>query len=183
MTEVLLMKLSLNLVDDRSTLVQVMAWCHQATSHYLSQCWPRFTSSYGVTRLKWVKPIVSTIIILLCSSSLFNIICFSTSGVTRLIRLGKAVQTQKYINETVDLCHSLVCIPSSEYSYHTVTTSEILAIIGSGNGISPVWCQGTFCIAASNFLNHWWFIIKAVLWHSPDIHLKQCSKSAQDINS
>ena len=23
----------------RSTLVQVMAWCRQATSHYLSQCW------------------------------------------------------------------------------------------------------------------------------------------------
>ena len=23
-----------------STLAQVMAWCHQATSHYLSQCWP-----------------------------------------------------------------------------------------------------------------------------------------------
>ena len=33
---------------DQSTLVQVMAWCHQATSHYLSQCWPR--SPYGVTR-------------------------------------------------------------------------------------------------------------------------------------
>ena len=25
----------------KSTLVQVMAWCRQATSHYLSQCWPR----------------------------------------------------------------------------------------------------------------------------------------------
>ena len=26
--------------DGKSTLVKVMAWCHQATSHYLSQCWP-----------------------------------------------------------------------------------------------------------------------------------------------
>ena len=26
-------------VLDKSTLVQVMAWCRQATSHYLSQCW------------------------------------------------------------------------------------------------------------------------------------------------
>ena len=26
--------------NDKSTWVQVMAWCHQATSHYLSQCWP-----------------------------------------------------------------------------------------------------------------------------------------------
>ena len=27
--------------DDKSTLVQVMAWCRQATSHFLRQCWPR----------------------------------------------------------------------------------------------------------------------------------------------
>ena len=26
-----------------------MAWCHQATSHCRSQCWPRSTSPYGVT--------------------------------------------------------------------------------------------------------------------------------------
>ena len=39
-----------DLTDDKSTLVQVMAWCRQATSHYLSQCWPRSMSPYGVTR-------------------------------------------------------------------------------------------------------------------------------------
>ena len=33
--------MSLDLTDDKSTLVQVMAWCREATSHYLSQCWPR----------------------------------------------------------------------------------------------------------------------------------------------
>ena len=32
-----------------------MAWCHQATSHYLCQCWPSSMSSYGVTRPQWVK--------------------------------------------------------------------------------------------------------------------------------
>ena len=26
--------------DDKAASVQVMAWRHQATSHYLSQCWP-----------------------------------------------------------------------------------------------------------------------------------------------
>ena len=41
--------------DDQSTLVQVMAWCRQATSHYLSQCWPRSLSPYGVTSPQWVK--------------------------------------------------------------------------------------------------------------------------------
>ena len=45
----------LDLIDDKSTLVQVMAWCRQAASHYLSQCWPRFMSPNGVTRPQWVK--------------------------------------------------------------------------------------------------------------------------------
>ena len=35
-------------IGDQSTLFQVMAWCRQATSHYLSQCWPRSLSPYGV---------------------------------------------------------------------------------------------------------------------------------------
>ena len=40
---------------EKSTLVQVMTWCCQPMSHYLSQCWPRSISPYGVTRLQWVK--------------------------------------------------------------------------------------------------------------------------------
>ena len=34
--------------DDKSTLVQVMAWCHQAPSHYLNQCWPRSMTPYCI---------------------------------------------------------------------------------------------------------------------------------------
>ena len=44
-----------DLTDDKSTSVQVMAWCHQATNHYLSQCWHRSLSPYGVTRPGWVN--------------------------------------------------------------------------------------------------------------------------------
>ena len=44
-----------DLTDDKSTLVQVMAWCRQATSHYLSQCWRRSLSPCGVTTPQWVK--------------------------------------------------------------------------------------------------------------------------------
>ena len=47
--------MSLDLTDDKSTLAQVKAWCHQATSHYLSQCWPRSLSPYGVTGPQWVN--------------------------------------------------------------------------------------------------------------------------------
>ena len=46
----------LNTFDTNSTLIQVMTWCHQATSHYLSQCWPRSMSLYGgITRPQWVN--------------------------------------------------------------------------------------------------------------------------------
>ena len=34
------------LTDDKSILVQVMAWCHQATSHFLNQCWLRSMTLY-----------------------------------------------------------------------------------------------------------------------------------------
>ena len=47
--------LSLDLTDDGSTLVQVMAWCHQAPSHYLNQCWPSSVSPYGFTGPQWVE--------------------------------------------------------------------------------------------------------------------------------
>ena len=45
----------LNLTDYKPTLVQVMTWCHQAPSHYLSQCWPRSMTPCGVTGPQWVK--------------------------------------------------------------------------------------------------------------------------------
>ena len=54
--ELALWWMSLNLTDDKSTLTQVMDWCHQATSHYLSQWWPRSLSPFCVTRPQWFKP-------------------------------------------------------------------------------------------------------------------------------
>ena len=53
--EIALRWMPLDLTDDKATLVQVMAWCREATSHYLSQCWPKSMSPNGVTRPQWVK--------------------------------------------------------------------------------------------------------------------------------
>ena len=53
--EIALRWMPLNLSDEKSTLVQVMAWCRQATSHYLNQCWPRSPTPYGVIRPQWVN--------------------------------------------------------------------------------------------------------------------------------
>ena len=54
--EIDLIWMSQDFTDDQSTLVQVMAWCRQATSHYLSQCWPRSLPPNGVTKPLWVNP-------------------------------------------------------------------------------------------------------------------------------
>ena len=53
--EIALIWISHDLNDEKSTFIQVMAWCRQATSHYLNQCWHRSLSPYGVTRPQWVK--------------------------------------------------------------------------------------------------------------------------------
>ena len=53
--EIALIWMSLYFTDDQSTLVQVMAWCRQAPSHYLNQCWHRSLSPYGITGPQWVK--------------------------------------------------------------------------------------------------------------------------------
>ena len=47
------MSLGLITYSDEPTLVQVMAWCRQATSRYPSQCWPRFMSPWNVARPNW----------------------------------------------------------------------------------------------------------------------------------
>ena len=50
------LKMALEHTNMESTLIQgKMAWCRQATSHYLSQYWPRSMSPYSVTRPRWVK--------------------------------------------------------------------------------------------------------------------------------
>ena len=44
-----------DLTNDKSTLVHVMAWCHQATYYYPSQCWHRSMLPYDITRLQWIN--------------------------------------------------------------------------------------------------------------------------------
>ena len=48
--EIALIWMSLDFTYDQSALGAVMAWCRQATSHYLNHCWPRSPTPYVVTR-------------------------------------------------------------------------------------------------------------------------------------
>ena len=47
---VLMLLFCYTLASTKLTLVQVMAWFCQATSHYLNQCCPRLLMPYGITR-------------------------------------------------------------------------------------------------------------------------------------
>ena len=44
--EIVLRWMSMDLTDDKSALVHMMAWFRQATSHYLRQCWLRSVLPY-----------------------------------------------------------------------------------------------------------------------------------------
>ena len=44
-----------NLTNEKSTLVEVMAFCHQAASHYLGQFWSRSMLPYDFTGPLWVS--------------------------------------------------------------------------------------------------------------------------------
>ena len=75
-----------DLTDDKSTLVQVMARCRQATSHYLSQCWPSSLSPYGITRPQWVNFVIVAVLVdlhLFVCVSLLHILLYSLSCCTR----------------------------------------------------------------------------------------------------
>ena len=51
--EIVLLWMPQNVSNDKSTWVQLTAWCHQATSHYLRHGWPRSMLPYGVTMSQW----------------------------------------------------------------------------------------------------------------------------------
>ena len=53
--EIVHRRMSMDLTGDESTLVQVMVWCHQATGHYLNQCWFSYMTPYDLTRPQCVN--------------------------------------------------------------------------------------------------------------------------------
>ena len=94
--EIALIWMSLDLNDDQSTLVQVMACCRQATGHYLSKCWPRSLSPYGVTRPQWVK--------------LWFLLVVSSGDRRRICRVWADVNTCKAEIKTLAIGLDLQCL-------------------------------------------------------------------------
>ena len=130
----------LDFTDDQSTLVQVMAWCHRATSHYVSQCWPRSLSPYGVTRGQWVNTL-------------------------RLRQNGRPIPD--HIFNCMKMKKNPLRFHWRLFPRVQFTIFQHWSFIGSDNGLAPRWRQaiiwtndgqGWWCIYASldlNELTHW----------------------------
>ena len=125
--------MTLGLTDDKSTLVQVMAWCRQATSHYLSQCWSSSMSPCGVIRQQWVNSLWSSDQGSFC-------VCAQPvrDDVTMWRHLSLAGRTHKMIPEWQDM------------------TSWILVDLSSADGLVPV---GWF----HNLKQYWLIIIIIII--------------------
>ena len=133
-------------ICDKSTLVQVTAWCHQATSHYLSQCWPRSLSPYGVTRPQWVNIFLVWYIIILISVYLKLLIINQTNWMT----LKTFIQSRHF---------EWVCPFNSLWS----SDGKWWHRSGSTLALVMVCCL----IAPSHYLNQCHLLISEVLWRSP----------------
>ena len=126
----------LGLTDDKSTLVQVMACCLMAPSHYRSQCWPRFMSSYGVTRPQWVDH--EQVGEIVCNRFLGSWGFSMCDTYTGNIILGVQTENNKVSRSGVlsDLIwNSYWLLTHQRRVTHIYVSKQV--IVGSNNGLSP----------------------------------------------
>ena len=165
--EIALTWMSLDFIDDQSTLVQVMIWCRQAASHYLSQCWPRFLLPYGVTRPRWVN---SFSCCRKAPSHYLNqywlIISKPRSSDIDL----RTIQLQTYEPSITKFCLKMTYL-----NLHAVSQGQWVNSLGPNEAICRWRSWSTLvqvmacCLTAPrHYLNQCWRIISKVLWHSSE---------------
>ena len=130
---------------DKSALGQVMAWCHQATSHYLSQGSPRSLSTYGITGLQSVTVVVELTVLM---------VPFNGLSINKLHGLP-------IINRpsTVTIIRSFGWV-NPEYYHHTRSIFCVMTwwcpvwlFLSKGVGRSSS-CPGSFCGKDWGHLHH-----------------------------
>ena len=150
--EIAIRWIKLDLTDDKSTLVQVMAWCRQAASHYLNQCWPRSLPSYGVTRPQWVKPLSDTIWLQWAGSPLIHLLgCWPHISFTTvyLTHCSWLMPKNFWILILNDDFGSILC-STGMYSSNLLLV-QVMVWVSSGNKslseplltniFVPIWCH------------------------------------------
>ena len=156
-----------NLTDEKPTLVQVMTWCCQATSHRLNQCWLRPVSPYGVTRPQWIKWFYP------CPSQLKHNVMLYMFCLSILLSLCSSLI---HISHRHWLCHEylLLIIARLWVFLYIVKALEFNSLWPSDtiwwqrSGSTLVQVMACCLTAPSYYLNHCWLIISKVQWHSPE---------------
>ena len=106
-----------------------MAWCWQAASHYLSQCWPIFLWPYDISRPQWVKGWMSEIILHCCNPVIllfdsYDMFSFSLRSMAMSLIGDSAIEVQiqshavicHYITENICIYHhSTIGVPHTEF--------------------------------------------------------------------
>ena len=130
--------LSQDFTDDKSILVQVMAWCRQATSHYLSQCCPRSLSPYGVTRPQWVK----------CTWCQWNFVKWKYQNETRKICA---------VLESVVFRHAITCIYRSfKLKFNGFIVRKLKNLKKNNNGSILTYVHVTYFDSMSHTNKNWY---------------------------
>ena len=156
-----------NFPNEKSTLVQVMAWCLQATSHYLSQCWPRPKSPEGVTRPQWVK----SCIIFWLKATYLEVKCKSMRASMSTFRIS----AHQLDIETGQYCDPPPPVPRENWycSLYEPGEAKIRGWISHAHGMWAKW--GNFVLAQK--------CSKKMLTSSSRPRLERCTRMLVPSNS
>ena len=117
-------------IDNKQHWFRWWLGAEQATSHCLSQCWPRSLSPYGVTRPQWVNQ---------QSSTRVNSLAPERCGSNFTSVVFKCILHMDILSTSCDIGHSWVPqSPTDDNStLNTTTPHWSLVNIGSGNDLVP----------------------------------------------
>ena len=138
---------------DKSTLIWVMAWCHQASSHYLSQCWPSVATCHDDSTHWDMKKMA-------------NILQTTFSNASSLEKIW-AFQMETYLTHWGRETH--ICVGK-------------LTIIASDNGLLPgrrqaiIWTNAGILLIGPLGTNFNEILIEIHTISSKKMHLKMSAK-------
>ena len=105
--------------DFKSTLVHVMAWFRQATSHYLDRCWSRSPTLYDINMPQWHKTFnIGTVVswLEICVYTEPHRTTYSPWFVERLLRTGVQFCGCRHHLVRLEITHRLSVSPEHRSS-------------------------------------------------------------------
>ena len=196
-----------NLTSERSTFVQVMAWCHQAPSHDLSQCWPRYMSPYsslGHNELRFYQKVVFTWVVLhffiltLIHTNIFAL-WYPYLFIIQLLHGNNIFEERSVFMQKCSFCcgkitasHHFIFIIScwtntcieQKIRFNLLWPSDAMWWQMSGSILAEIEIMACCLMAPSHHLNQCQLIFCEVFWHLPegDIYPETTSNEFKNYN-